>query len=145
MESGNERSLRIDSNVERGRAVRITVDGEAIPAYEGESVAAAMMASGRRVFRHAEPAPQPAKNGPAGDPAHAPQQAKNGLAGDPAHAPQQAKNGLAGDPAHGGGPRGVFCGMGICNECMVTVADVGHVRACIATVRDGMRVSTAGE
>ena len=130
MESGNERSLRIDSNVERGRAVRITVDGEAIPAYEGESVAAAMMASGRRVFRHAEPAPQPAKNGPAGD---------------PAHAPQQAKNGLAGDPAHGGGPRGVFCGMGICNECMVTVADVGHVRACIATVRDGMRVSTAGE
>lgn len=115
MESGNERSLRIDSNVERGRAVRITVDGEAIPAYEGESVAAAMMASGRRVFRHAEPAPQ------------------------------QAKNGLAGDPAHGGGPRGVFCGMGICNECMVTVADVGHVRACMATVRDGMRVSTVGE
>ncbi len=36
MESGNQRSLRIDSNVERGRAVRITVDGEAIPAYEGE-------------------------------------------------------------------------------------------------------------
>jgi sarcosine oxidase subunit alpha len=130
MESGNERSLRIDSNVERGRPVRITVDGEAIPAYEGESVAAAMMASGRRVFRHAEPAPQ---------------QAKNGLAGDPAHAPQQAKDGLAGDPAHGGGPRGIFCGMGICNECMVTVAEVGHVRACIATVRDGMRVSTAGE
>ncbi|MGD0976241.1 MAG: (2Fe-2S)-binding protein [Candidatus Korobacteraceae bacterium] len=96
MESGNERSLRIDSNVERGRAVRITVDGEAIPAYEGESVAAAMLASGRRVFRHAE---------------------------------------------HDG-PRGVFCGMGICNECMVTVADLGHVRACIATVRDGMRVST---
>jgi hypothetical protein len=48
MESGNERSLRIDSNVERGRAVRITVDGEAIPAYEGESLAAAMLASGRR-------------------------------------------------------------------------------------------------
>lgn len=100
MESGNERSLRIDSNVERGRAVRITVDGEAVSAFEGESLAAAMLASGRRVFRNAEP---------------------------------------------GGQPRGIFCGMGICNECMVTVVDLGHVRACIATVRDGMRVTTLSE
>jgi hypothetical protein len=28
---------------------------------------------------------------------------------------------------------------------MVSVAEVGHVRACIATVRDGMRVSTRSE
>jgi hypothetical protein len=28
---------------------------------------------------------------------------------------------------------------------MVTVAELGHVRACIATVRDGMRVSTLSE
>lgn len=48
----NEAPLRVDSNVERGRPVRITVDGETIPAYEGESVAAAMLASGRRTFRH---------------------------------------------------------------------------------------------
>lgn len=39
-----------------------------------------------------------------------------------------------------GRPRGVFCGMGICHDCAVTVDGVATVRACITEVRDGMRV-----
>jgi D-hydroxyproline dehydrogenase subunit gamma len=39
-------------------------------------------------------------------------------------------------------PRALFCGMGICFECAVTVDGVRQVRACILPVRDGMRVET---
>jgi predicted molibdopterin-dependent oxidoreductase YjgC len=93
-------SLRLDSNVERGRPVQISVDGEMIAAYEGESLAAAMLASGRRVFGHTHPQ---------------------------------------------GHPRGIFCGMGVCYECLVSVAGRERVRACIVTVEDGMRVSTVNQ
>ncbi|MCC6670304.1 MAG: (2Fe-2S)-binding protein [Planctomycetes bacterium] len=42
-----------------------------------------------------------------------------------------------------GAPRGVFCNMGICFECLVRID--GHAtRACLAEVRDGMRVETIG-
>jgi len=51
--------LRLDSNVERGRPVHITVDGESIQAYAGESVAAAMLAAGRYIFRHTHSEGQP--------------------------------------------------------------------------------------
>jgi len=41
-----------------------------------------------------------------------------------------------------GAPRGLFCGMGICWDCLVTVeGDVVPVRACITEARDGMRLS----
>ncbi|MFB2553047.1 (2Fe-2S)-binding protein [Ensifer soli] len=36
-------------------------------------------------------------------------------------------------------PRGLYCGMGVCFECVVTV-DGQRVRACVTTVRDGMAV-----
>jgi hypothetical protein len=39
-------------------------------------------------------------------------------------------------------PRGMYCGMGVCYECLVTVDDVSNVRACMTTARDGMIVST---
>ena len=39
-----------------------------------------------------------------------------------------------------GAPRGVFCGMGVCFDCLVTVDDRSGVRACVTPVRDGMRV-----
>jgi len=97
MESRNQLPIRLDSNVERGRPVQIAVDGEPIEAYEGESLAAAILASGRRVFRHTHPEGQ---------------------------------------------PRGIFCGMGVCYECLVTVAGRERVRACIVPVGDGMRVTT---
>jgi len=40
----------------------------------------------------------------------------------------------------GGEPRGVFCGMGVCFDCLVVVDDVPNTRACMTWVRDGMRV-----
>ena len=42
-----------------------------------------------------------------------------------------------------GEPRGPLCGMGICYECRVTVNGVAHRRACLVTVSDGLRVTTA--
>ena len=39
-----------------------------------------------------------------------------------------------------GEPRGVFCGMGVCFECLVTVDRRPGQRACLATVRDAMEV-----
>jgi D-hydroxyproline dehydrogenase subunit gamma len=43
-----------------------------------------------------------------------------------------------------GAPRGVWCNMGICYECLV-VADGVTVRACTTVVRDGMRVERGGK
>jgi hypothetical protein len=41
----------------------------------------------------------------------------------------------------GGAPRGVYCGMGVCFDCLVVVDDVPNTRACTTYVREGMRVS----
>jgi len=89
--------LRMTPTSERGRALSILVDGEAVIAYEGESLAAALLASGRRFTRWT------------------------------------AKSGEA---------RGYFCGMGVCQDCLVTVDGLPNVRACMATVKDRLRVQT---
>ncbi len=39
-----------------------------------------------------------------------------------------------------GSPRGVFCNIGICFECLVTVEGMGRVRSCMVEVQPGMRV-----
>jgi aerobic-type carbon monoxide dehydrogenase small subunit (CoxS/CutS family) len=39
-------------------------------------------------------------------------------------------------------PRGLFCGMGVCFECAVTVDGAAQVRACVTPARDGMVVET---
>ncbi|MBT3380929.1 MAG: (2Fe-2S)-binding protein [Lentisphaerae bacterium] len=39
-------------------------------------------------------------------------------------------------------PRGVFCAIGKCTDCVMTVNGVPNVRTCIALVEDGMRVET---
>jgi len=82
--------------VERGDPIELRVDDEVIPAYAGETIAGALTAAGRRVFRHSE---------------------------------------------RTGSPRGVFCGIGICFDCLVTVEGMGRVRSCMVEVRPGMRVS----
>lgn len=41
-----------------------------------------------------------------------------------------------------GMPRGVYCGIGVCQECRVHVEGQGVVRACVTPVAAGMRVST---
>ena len=88
--------LRMTSGPARGQAVAIAVDGEDVVAYEGESIAAALLASGHRVTRWT---------------------------------PRLEE------------PRGYFCGMGVCQDCLVTVDDAPNVRACMTPVRDGMRVT----
>ncbi len=41
-----------------------------------------------------------------------------------------------------GDPRGLFCGMGVCFECLVVVDGVPNTRACMTWVREGMAVGT---
>ena len=35
-------------------------------------------------------------------------------------------------------PRGLFCGIGQCTDCMMTVNGIPNVRTCITPVEDGM-------
>jgi predicted molibdopterin-dependent oxidoreductase YjgC len=86
--------------VQRGKAVKISVDGNLIEAYEGEMIATALLSAGIRTFRLS--------------------------------------------PKHKE-PRSLFCGIGICFECLVTVDGVHAIRACITPVTDGMRVETCKE
>jgi predicted molibdopterin-dependent oxidoreductase YjgC len=41
-------------------------------------------------------------------------------------------------------PRGIFCGMGICFDCLVTIDGVENVRACMTLVEEGMTIETGG-
>ncbi|CCH76495.1 conserved hypothetical protein [Nostocoides japonicum T1-X7] len=41
-----------------------------------------------------------------------------------------------------GRPRGLFCGIGICYDCLVTVDGMPNQRACLVLAADGMRVTT---
>lgn len=41
----------------------------------------------------------------------------------------------------GGAPRGVYCGMGVCFDCLVIVDGVPNTRACVTWVREGMDVA----
>ena len=41
-----------------------------------------------------------------------------------------------------GGPRGVFCGIGVCFDCLVTVNGARDVRACRRRAHDGDIVTT---
>jgi len=91
--------MRVDVShrFSRGEKVRIFVDGEAVEAFAGETIAAALLAYGIKQFRHTRKR---------------------------------------------GDPRGVFCGMGVCFECLVTVNGEGNVRACLTPVADGMKIDT---
>lgn len=42
----------------------------------------------------------------------------------------------------GGRPRGPFCAIGACYDCLVRVDGSGPVRSCLTPVRDGMAVTT---
>lgn len=83
-----------------GRAVTIWLDGEKLSAVEGEPIAAALFAHGRRVLRHT---------------------------------PRNHE------------PRGVFCGIGRCTDCIMTVDGVPNVRTCVTPVKDGMVITSGGK
>lgn len=42
-----------------------------------------------------------------------------------------------------GQPRGVYCGMGVCFECAVSVNGTAGVRACMTLVETDMRVESS--
>jgi predicted molibdopterin-dependent oxidoreductase YjgC len=39
-------------------------------------------------------------------------------------------------------PRGLFCGIGLCTDCMVTVNGMPNTRSCVTLVQPGMVIST---
>ncbi len=41
-----------------------------------------------------------------------------------------------------GEDRGPLCGMGVCQECRVTVDGLSQIRSCMVVCRDRMRVET---
>jgi predicted molibdopterin-dependent oxidoreductase YjgC len=84
--------------IERGSPVRFTIDGESHEAFEGESVAAAVMAERGLELR------------------------------------QTAER----------DPRGYYCGMGACFDCVMIVDGVPNTRTCVTWVSDGMAVERQG-
>lgn len=70
----------------------ITFDGEALPVEPGQTIAAALLAAGRRSWRTTRKA---------------------------------------------GAARGVFCGIGVCFDCLATVNGRPNVRACLAEAHPG--------
>jgi aerobic-type carbon monoxide dehydrogenase small subunit (CoxS/CutS family) len=44
---------------------------------------------------------------------------------------------------HGDRPRGLFCGIGACQDCLVTVDGVDGVRACVAPAAAGVEIRTS--
>lgn len=41
-----------------------------------------------------------------------------------------------------GRPRGIFCGIGVCFDCLVTVDGTPNVRACLVRAEPGLDVRT---
>lgn len=37
-------------------------------------------------------------------------------------------------------PRGIFCGMGVCYDCLVTINGTANQRACMTNVEDRMEI-----
>ncbi len=77
--------------------VRISVDGIQIEAREGESIQAALLASGIRISRYTDKRRE---------------------------------------------PRGLFCAIGQCTDCVMVVDGTPNVRTCVTRVRDGMVIET---
>lgn len=77
--------------------ITFTLDGVALIAHGGQSIAAAMISNEKRVNRTTRIE---------------------------------------------GKPRGIFCGIGSCFDCLVVVDGIANQRACITEVRDGMKIET---
>ena len=75
----------------------ITFDGQPLEVEAGQTIAAALIAGGRRTWRTTRA---------------------------------------------GGAPRGAFCGIGVCFDCLATVNGRPNVRACLVEARPGDAVST---
>ncbi len=78
-------------------SVTLTVDGAAITARAGDTVAAALLAAGHAACR---------------------------------------------ETAVSNTPRGPYCLMGVCFDCLVSIDGVGNRQGCLVRVCEGMRVET---
>ncbi len=78
-------------------AIQVIINGKQVSACRGETVAVALLLSGRRIFT------------------------------------QASRYNLN---------RTLFCGMGVCHQCLVTVDGVRDVRACMTKIRPGMKIET---
>lgn len=67
------------------------------------------------------------------------------LPGETIAAALAASNIVAVRQARSGAPRGPFCGMGVCFDCLVTVDGKPNQRACLTKVAAGMEVRSAPE
>jgi predicted molibdopterin-dependent oxidoreductase YjgC len=88
---------RIEGNVERGAPFQIEVDGQPMLVFAGETVAAALLANGKRILRYTSKRHE---------------------------------------------PRSVYCGIGVCYDCIVTVNGLPNQRACMTQVKPGLVVRT---
>ncbi|TCZ51921.1 (2Fe-2S)-binding protein [Roseicella aquatilis] len=79
------------------RPLRFTLDGAPAEGFEGDTVAAALLASGHTTCR---------------------------------------------ETAVSGTPRGSYCLMGVCFDCLVTIDGTGNRQGCLVRLEDGMRVET---
>lgn len=92
---GADMERRFDGAVARGLEVEILVDGRPLRAFEGETVAAALLAAGRRALR---------------------------------------------TTSRRGEPRGMYCGIEVCFDCVMIIDGRPNVRTCQTPVRAGLRV-----
>lgn len=88
---------RLYGEAGRGQPFALLFDGEAVTAFPGETIAAALLAAGKVRLR----------------------------------------------VSRSGSPRGLYCGMGLCYECLVTVDGRANQRACMTEARPGMVVATS--
>jgi len=84
-------------NLEKQKEVTIYFDGQHYAAYEGDTIASALLASGVRTLRRHEDKDT---------------------------------------------PRGIYCNIGHCFECRVTVNGKNTVRACLTPVENNMRIES---
>ncbi len=94
----SDHAFRITSsdNIRRGAEIEVTLNGNKIKGFEGETVATLMM----------------------------------------------AENMVAMRTTTEGQPRGIYCGMGVCFDCLVVVDDVANTRACMTWLKPGMKIET---
>lgn len=90
---------RLEIGIRRPEPVEIEVDGTPVTAFEGETVATALLAASIVQFRRTA----------------------------------------------SGAPRGPYCNMGVCFECLVTIDGEQWQRACRSLVRRGMHVQTGAD
>ncbi len=77
--------------------IRFTFDGKEYEGFQGETIAAALLANGVRTLRVHE---------------------------------------------ESGSPRGIYCNIGHCFECRVTVNNQSNTRACMTEIKEHMRIES---